>query len=74
MEEALVEEGRLKISTLKRLYFCCIDVFFLLQSKPRKTILTEIHRKFCRPSALLSLAFGRVELRALIIKPRDLKR
>lgn len=47
---------------------------FLLQSKRRKTIVTELHGKFCRPSALLSSAFGRVELTALIIKPRDLKR
>lgn len=78
MEEALVEKGRLKISTfsIKRfphvlLLLWCI---FLLQSKTRTTILTELHGKFCRPSALLSLAFGRVELRALIVKSRDLKR
>lgn len=47
---------------------------FLLQSKTRKTILTELHGKFCRPSALLSSAFGKVELRTLIIKSRDQQR
>lgn len=47
---------------------------FLLQSKTRKTILTELHGKFCRPSALVSSAFGRAELRTLIIKSRHQKR
>lgn len=46
---------------------------FLLESKTRKTVLTELHGKFCRPSALLSSAFGRVELRTLIINSRDQK-
>lgn len=40
MKEALVEEGRLKISTLKSLCFCCFDVFSFCKAK-QETLFSQ---------------------------------
>lgn len=62
-------EGQTQYFHIKKPVLLLLWCIFLLQSKPRNNVLTELHGKFCRPSALVSSAFGRAELRALIIIP-----